>query len=273
MKIVVISPHRDDVAFSLSLAVAGWLQQGHEVEVVCCFTQTAYAPLAAAAPQGPERVKWISALRQGEDEAWADAILRLSGRPLNNSAKGKLRMVDRTLRDAPLRLGVAIERVCSTAPKAGDAVGHIIATYIAGCGPQALLLPLAVGTHVDHVTARDAGICALRALRSECACAFYEDLPYATRPGAADELGAVADATTLRLLCGFVGLAGDANAAEAQKLRLISCYRSQVTAEEMQTIAAFCQRYGGRERVWANAAFLASDLVTDRQERPEATLI
>jgi len=38
MKITVLSPHRDDAAFSVGLAIAEWLNAGYAVEVVNCFT-------------------------------------------------------------------------------------------------------------------------------------------------------------------------------------------------------------------------------------------
>jgi len=274
MKVVVISPHRDDVAFSLSLAVAGWIEQGHDVDVVCCFTQTAYAPLAHEAPaEIGLRIEAVSALRLGEDEAWADIIRGLCARSCDPTEQGRLRIVDLKLRDAPLRLGAAVDRVCSTAATDADAAGRSIEEYISGSGADALLLPLAAGGHVDHRTARNAGVRVLKTLGCGQAFAFYEDLPYAARPGAAEGLAAAADATNMGLLCGSVGLPDDAGQAEAHKLRAISCYGSQVSTEEMHAMAAFCRKYGGRERLWANAEFWGSHLASERQKRREATLV
>jgi len=274
MKIVVISPHRDDVAFSLSLAVAGWIKQGHDVDVVCCFTRTCYAPLAQAVPaEFHLRMKSVSALRYREDEVWAGVLRGLCIKHLATTNQGRLRLVNLYLRDAPLRLSLAVDRVCSIPPVPGDSAMKSIEAYISSSGAEALVLPLAVGTHVDHVTARDAGLRVLDALGGRHACAFYEDLPYAARPGAAEGLAASVNAIGIQLCCGLVGLAGDAGQAEAWKLRAVSCYRSQVSAEEMQSIAVFCQRYGGRERLWANTEFWDSPLASVGVESQEATLV
>jgi len=273
MKVVVISPHRDDVAFSLSLAVAGWIEQGHDVDIACCFTRTAYAPLAHEVPAEIHmRIDWVSALRHGEDEGWAGIVRGLGATNPHTRCKGRLQLVDLNLRDAPLRLGVAVDRVCQTPSIVGDSAGEAIESYISSSGAEALVLPLAVGTHLDHVTARDAGVRVLGALGDSHACAFYEDLPYSARPGAADSIAATAGAIPIELLCGLAGLADDASEAEARKRSAISCYQSQVSPEEMHAMAAFCRRYGGLERLWANAAFWGSPLVSEAQQRREATL-
>ena len=68
MKIVVISPHRDDAAFSLGLSIGCWLDAGHAVNVVNCFTRSAYAPYAEFEfIHSNDRMARVSALRLRED--------------------------------------------------------------------------------------------------------------------------------------------------------------------------------------------------------------
>ena len=68
MKIVVVSPHRSDAAFSLGLAVGSWLEQGHTVEVMNVFTRTEHAPYSDVDSLHPnDRMSFASAVRKRED--------------------------------------------------------------------------------------------------------------------------------------------------------------------------------------------------------------
>ncbi len=125
---------------------------------------------------------------------------------------------------------------------------------------DALALPLGLGDHVDHVTAR---LAAEGGWGKELAVAFYEDLPYAARAGVAE--GIEARVTEVAVGGGglrpvFAAAAGDVAAAVARKCKLALCYDSQIDTETSEAIAGFCTRYGGRERLWANEAWRESAL-------------
>jgi hypothetical protein len=45
-----------------------------------------------------------------------------------------------------------------------------------------------------------------------------------------------------------------------QKRRLTLCYDSQIEDAAAEQMAAHCRQFGGRERLWANAAWRASEL-------------
>ena len=110
MKIVIVSPYRMDAALGLGLAVDAWLEQGHAVEVVNCFTRSEHAPHSDAdSVHANDRLSFVSALRKREDEAW---------QKLYRSAK--LTLTDLNLKDAPLRLHCAPEEVFSVAVNESD---------------------------------------------------------------------------------------------------------------------------------------------------------
>ena len=98
-----------------------------------------------------------------------------------------------------------------------------------------MLLPLGVGGHVDHRTARLAGI---SALPEGTAVGFYEDLPYAAR---VEPVGTIAErvAEIGGLTAGFVGEAGDVAEAVARKRRLALFYDSQIDSDVVAQIAGF----------------------------------
>ena len=253
--IVVLSPHRDDAAFSLGLSIGAWLEAGHKVEVVNCFTRSEYAPHAEFEfIHSNDRLPRVTALRLREDQSWQKMY----------GAKTP-RLTDLNLKDAPLRLHCTVEEVCRREVNPEDKAMVKVPKALSALGADALVVPLALGAHVDHVTAREAVIRA--ALAPDLAMAFYEDLPYAARPGAAEMIEADAAAVSGELQPVFVTEEGAEDAAVARKRRLALCYDSQIADDEAEQIAAFCARYGGRERLWADAAWRASKMMRDAEPR------
>ena len=246
MTIVVLSPHRDDAAFSLSLSIGTWIEAGHRVEVVNCFTRSEYAPHAEVEfIHSNDRLPRVTALRLREDQSWAKMY----------GARAP-RLTDLNLKDAPLRLHVTIDRVCGLPVNPEDKALVKVPKAVAALTPDAMVVPMALGGHVDHVTVREAIVRA--GLATEVPTAFYEDLPYAARPGAAETIAADAMAVSEELQPLFVTIERADGAAVARKRRLALCYDSQIADKEADQIAAFCERYGGRERLWGNAAWCAS---------------
>ena len=255
MTIVVLSPHRDDAAFSLGLSVGTWLEAGHKVEVVNCFTRSEYAPHAEFEfIHSNDRLPRVSALRLREDQSWQKMY----------GARAP-RLTDLNLKDAPLRMHVSIDRVCGLAVNPEDKAMVKVPKAVAALGADALVVPLALGAHVDHVTVREAMVRA--GLGPDVPVAFYEDLPYAARPGAAETIEADAMAVRDELQPGFVTNEVTDGEAVARKRRLALCYDSQIADEEADQIAAFCERYGGRERLWGNGAWRARMTTTGDEPR------
>ena len=249
MKTAVLSPHRDDAAFSLGLAVDIWLAQGRSVEIIDCFTRSAYAPFSdASSLHENDRRSFVTELRRREDEDWQ----RLCGRGLS--------LRDLKLKDAPLRLSCSSDEVCALPVRPEEKAAKKICGAIQAF-EGAIALPLGWGGHVDHLTAREA---ALSALRGGEALAFYEDLPYAARGNAGAIPQAVAELAS-RLGAAiepfFAGPETDIDISIARKKRHALCYDSQIGSEDVDRIAEFCGRYQGRERLWATSAW------RDAQER------
>jgi LmbE family N-acetylglucosaminyl deacetylase len=243
VKIVVVSPHRDDAAFSLGLTIHDWLAARHTVTVVNCFTRSLYAPYSdAESLHTNDRMSYVTALRQREDVAWQ----RQYGRGLT--------LVDLRLKDAPIRLRCSSDEVCSLKVNPEDSAIEKIRKALSGLSMDALVLPLAFGDHIDHLTTRDAAIaCSADALPT----VFYEDLPYVTRTTDQTEIDLRARELGEMLKPIFaVSAKPDVDLAVATKLRLALCYDSQIDDSTARTMADFCRHYGGRERLWANSAWI-----------------
>jgi LmbE family N-acetylglucosaminyl deacetylase len=245
MKIVVVSPHRDDAAFSVGLAVGSWLQKGHAVEVVNVFTRSEHAPYSDADSLHPnDRMSFASAVRKREDEAWVKLYVGQLGR-------GKLTLTDLNLKDAPLRLHCSPEEVQQREPDLTEKVSLKIKRSLEMSKADAIVLPLGVGKHVDHLTTQMAS---LPTDAQAFALAFYEDLPYAAQ--APESIEASVQATSLAaavpLEAVFAGEPTDVEAAVKRKHKLGLCYDSQMDDAGVDQIAEFCRQYEGRERLWAN---------------------
>lgn len=254
VKIVVASPHRDDAAFSLGLAIERWLCGGHRVHVLNCFTRSSYAPYSdVETVHLNDRESFVSALRKREDTAW------------NKLLAGKLQFTDLDLLDAPIRVPCSVEEVQTVAIRPGDRAVARIAGAISKLARAlkkselAVVVPLAVGEHIDHRVTRQAALEALSEM--ELAVAFYEDLPYAARTNATDEIEQCSRGTGLQLSQAFAEAASTEPAESVKrKVRIAESYDSQIDSETVQQIANFSTRYGGRERLWANEVWQNSSL-------------
>ena len=246
MKLVVLSPHRDDAAFSLSLSISHWLAMGHTVTLLNVFTRSLYAPYSDAEMKPEdERLDYVSALRKREDQKFLAALA------------GSVKMVDLDVVDAPIRLKCDASIVCDMDVQADDfAIPRVqegLAKLVKG-DDTALVLPLGLGHHVDHRTARDAAL----DLSSTVPCAFYEELPYAMRNGVRVDLSRFREDASTRLHeeLSPVQCHGTHTRPSEWKRRLALGYESQIDEDMANSIANFSHRYHGAERLWANEAWL-----------------
>ncbi len=274
MKITVVSPHRGDAAFAVGLSIEAWLAQGHTVEVLNCFTRSEFAPYSdAGSVHANDRASFVSAVRKREDEAWS-----------RRHGTAKLTLTDLNLKDAPLRLhhqrldggtedvpgrvggtSVAVDAsVAGDAPVTEDASEKIVKKIRRGLWMSkaaALVLPLGLSGHVDHLTARNV---ALSAMQAEGPVAFYEELPGAASAQAQEKLDETIQTAVSQLTLAVQSTLQPVFAREAcatraavedavtRKRRIAWCYDSQIDEAVTTEIAIFCERYEGRERMWGN---------------------
>ena len=250
MKITVVSPHRGDAAFALGLSIGAWLREGHAVEVVSCFTRSEFAPYSdVGSVHRNDRVSFVTAVRKREDEAWRKQV-----------GAAKFTITDLNLKDAPLRLHIGANEVFGRVADASEKVVAKIKRALEMSKAGAWVLPLGLGGHVDHVTARDVALSALATVGIPVA--FYEELPEAADAAAEVDV-AVAQlmlAVQSKLEPVLGGEAGEVEDAVAKKRRVAWCYDSQIDEAATTDIAEFCRRFGGAERIWTNAAWRSQGL-------------
>lgn len=264
MNILVLSPHRDDAAFSLSLSILHWLSVGHRVTLFNVFTRSLYAPYSdAESIHENDRLGYVSALRKKEDQKFLQQIPGAT-------------MVDLNIKDAPIRLQCDSSIVCDMDVDPEDTCipkirKGLLKLAESAHAPTALVLPLGLGHHVDHRTARDASL----PLSAEMPCAFYEELPYATRNGVNVDLSRFREDANTRFHEPLfpVLVHGTHTRPTDLKKRIAQIYVSQIDSELADTIANFNQRYHGAERLWANESWLkvaADNKLSTRQRDADA---
>jgi hypothetical protein len=254
MKILILSPHRGDAAFSLSIAITNWLAARHTVTILNVFTRSLHAPFSDAEfVHENDRMSYVSAMRLREDELFAQRLTQ----NLPKSAKANLQMVDLNLKDAPIRLRCPIEELCDRPVNPDDPaiekIRKALTRQSEAGAIEALVVPLALGEHVDHLTVRAAAL----PLTPTRPSAFYEDLPYAaTHPSAATDLYSLREEVTTQLNEPLTPVLCQTASASETKRRLLALYASQLDDDAATLITDFGLRYQGGERLWANQEWL-----------------
>lgn len=232
-RLTILSPHRDDAAFSLSIALFRWRELPLTLKVVNFFTRSEYGPHALS-----DRVANVSALRRKEDLFVFASIDK------------RIRVESLDLLDAPIRLGVSSSAICNDStirlqqPEEIDQLGLRIRKYSAG---GLVLAPLALGNHVDHLLVNKAAVASSHNLHR---LGFYEDLPYATwtsEPCLRNTISRLEQKLKMELCPRHIRAGSN---ALRDKFRLIRRYESQITREEASAMAQYALRYRGGERIW-----------------------
>ena len=228
--LTVLSPHIDDAAYALAMALRRVASKGETIDLVNCFTQSDHAP------QETVRANLdISALRAQEDAAF---IKHLRGRVSAHYlglADTSARAGDDTLADAFHRREFAVHE--------RKIMSELHAAFLEfGIGANTahvLLVPMAYGNHVDHRLVRTVA----EELVSGDRIIYYEDMPYSYKaPRRSIRKHLARD--------GFEPLiiTGD-DEALSQKDRAIQLYASQLEPSYRQWILERGRQLGG-ERVW-----------------------
>jgi len=241
-RLVLISPHPDDVAYSIGGLVARWAEHC-ELYLVTVFSRSAWA---APKPLRGAGVAAISAVRLAEDRAFCDRFgLRLSS--LGFADAGLSGYDD----ESELTAGPEQD------PRA-HAVSVALRALLAELTPDGILAPAAVGGHVDHRIVRDA---LLRERHGFAPLAFYEDLPYA----AGRSLGSLDSALRAQGLRPAANVEIDCTLHD--KLAAIWGYASQTEQDTVDEIVSHARRlaasvgqsaaqsagqsaFGYAERIW-----------------------
>ena len=164
MKVVAVSPHLDDAAFSVGGTLAVLADAGHDVTVLTCFTRSVPAPqgfaLACQIDKGLGPEVDYMAVRRLEDDA-ALAVLGVQQQHLD-------------LLEAPHR-GYDSAPELFAGPRSDDLAWQDVAELLGPVGADVWLAPQALGAHVDHLQVQRAVASLARPT------AWWRDSPYVLR--------------------------------------------------------------------------------------------
>jgi LmbE family N-acetylglucosaminyl deacetylase len=170
VKLLAISPHLDDAAFSAGGLLAARADEGWRVTVATCFTGNIAHPtgfaLACQLDKGLPATADYMALRRAEDVA---ACAALGVEP-----------VHLPFLEAPHRGYASASELFAGARADDDIVDRLapaLAALIDEHTPDLILGPLCLGDHVDHHAVRTA----LVRVVGDRALLLWEDWPYADR--------------------------------------------------------------------------------------------
>ncbi len=231
MRVLVLSPHRDDAAFSCGLTMLRLLRAGAAITVINICTVSSYAPFSLATKRSLEEV---TALRRTEDDVFVQTL-----REVSKARHEQVVLLDLEWQDLPIRWQVEDEEALAPAPLRPVEVNQLTEQLEAFTAADLVFAPFALGGHLDHRLVRSAAEQAF----PEASLYFYEDLPYGcynptwSADGGRQEL---AEATST-----FANL--DA-VPGGMKRSFAMCYPSQIGAEMAERMDLHAARQGGLEQ-------------------------
>ncbi|MFJ8228476.1 PIG-L family deacetylase [Streptomyces sp. NPDC094448] len=213
---LLLSPHPDDIAWSLGGTVARLRETGTELVCLTFFNRTRYAPGSPAHGDSDA----VTRVRRAEEDRWG----ALTGVRLE-----RCELADASLRgyDDDTEMGAEPE------PEVVAEAAARLSSALLRLRPDAVLAPLAVGGHIDHSAVRRAVSGPLPV--PEDGLLWYEDLPYAFGADGAPEGHPL-----------VVGIASH----ETDRDDGVRCYPSQLPDEVLPVLRAHAARVRG-ERLWA----------------------
>ena len=250
MKVAVLSPHRDDAAFSCGLMLNKLVQAQVTVTIVNVCTTSEYAPYLTE--DGHERVLQVTAMRQAEDVAFVKLLTQSTG--FDN-----VTLLDLAWRDLPLRWETEDENALAPLPLRQAEIDALSSAFAALPDQDLVLAPLALGGHIDHRLVR----LAAQQVFGSSTLIFYEDLPYACRVKAAERTGVISKDG---IGTSEAWLPEDGTGAGVKRA-YAGCYSSQIAPDIADEMERYAEEHGGREHFFADAAAMRKLQTTLKSRR------
>jgi LmbE family N-acetylglucosaminyl deacetylase len=160
--VLYLSPHRDDIAYSLSGRILAGTDPVVSGIAMTVFTKSTFAPYAEPGLD----MEAITSLRRMEEERFCRAL--------------NLECAGLDFSEAPLRGYKTVDDLFVSHSQAWNdpIIPSLLSEFKAlydRLAPERVYAPLGIAGHVDHLATRFA---AQMAFENACPLLFYEDLPY-----------------------------------------------------------------------------------------------
>lgn len=229
-RMLVLSPHPDDVAYSLG-GIVEQFPQFLDWTILTLFSRSLYV----AGNHQELTVDEVSCMREKEDKLYASRV--------------GATLIQFGFADASV-LGYTAESElsCSYEGARFEAVCSVFDKLLSDFKPGRIVAPLGLGGHVDHRIVHEAVRLRLSALGADVW--YYEDLPYACSLSESELISEV----NLRLR-DPVPVSINITSTMTHKLEALSIYRSQLTAKDTTAILSHASRiqpdvFPYAERLW-----------------------
>jgi LmbE family N-acetylglucosaminyl deacetylase len=233
MHVLVLSPHRDDAAFSCGVLLHELVSEGNDISIVNVCTVSRYAPYVT--PSQVDAVRQITTLRLQEDLAFVERMLATTG-----SQHTQVNLIDLDWQDLPLRWRTKDAESLARTGLRFEEVQLLARQFATLPLADLVLAPMALGGHLDHRLVCEA---ATRAF-ADHSILFYEDLPYACRMSAEERKDACLNWPTSITETWLP----KRPRLSSWKRDYASCYPSQIADDVIAEMHSYTSTNGGRER-------------------------
>lgn len=233
--VLCLSPHCDDLAFSMSGLFSELPKYAKSVKVKVVFSRSSHQ---FHDPERTDLVDKVTKFRQVEDVAYFEKVLS----DIQNVAW-------LNYLDTPLRQNHSFREICNTrflysadlaliSRLHGEILGDLSTVDI-------VFAPAAIGSHIDHRIVRNVALIAQQNYNFELF--LYEDMPYTAKLNSPTKISEI-----MSLIAQFWSATIVANSYENPKLMDIkrssmNHYPSQTNTEEIDCVVEYTQN---RERFW-----------------------
>lgn len=227
--VILLSPHLDDVAFSMSGFLYYLIQKKYNVYLINIFNNSNYCLPGF-------KTDCVNKQREIEDHKFAKQF--------------NLNKINFNLDDSSILKHTELsETLCVPNDIRRKKVHALLFEFFNITKPCKIFCPIAIGGHIDHRMVKE--ICLEIGYRSFQNIFFYEDLPYACNYTPEDASIIIKKATTLTLFPKYIDISDIWPVKESS----ISFYESQVNQAMILNIKNYAQNLGNNgylyERIWS----------------------
>lgn len=226
-KIILLSPHHDDIALSSGGVVRNLRQNGRQLFLINVFTTSLWAPILGSDATKEE----ISCTRLNEDTLYCQKV--------------GIESINLGFEDSMVRGYDAITELSAEVDNEPiyPLVEYALLNTLNSVKFDLILCPLAIGNHIDHKIVQ-------KAMKTVCGkyLMYYEDLPYSCCFSDKDVLS-IARIRTNSIEPGYIDISG----VIGDKIKDIQTYASQIEDGLIDKVVQYSKRFDKArcfERIW-----------------------
>lgn len=246
-KILLISPHPDDIALSLGCTVMRYMEK-YKFYIWDVFTTKKYNKLSLDFNSATQRIQ------QEEYDVWKHSEVELLYDDFEDAQIRFKSRIGQLLGDAVTEHDILQrdeELVCKLRVRYNNLINLINPDYVG--------VPLGIGKHIDHLIIRHVALSF-----SKSKLFFYEDMPYSINRKWYEK--AIKSAHNMLII--KKNKISFSNEQLQYKLKMLTKYKSQLAGRDLRHIANYYNSECGMfENIWTVVETWRDDIFTDIERR------